>query len=131
MNWEGIKYFVPKEFDSPDLPGSGEGMKFGFVKKLDILRDECGFPLAVESGIRTPKHNKDVGGEDDSAHLTGEAADIRCINSRTRYIILANAIRLGFSRIGIGDTFIHLDDSTTLDPRVCWLYPTGTKKTLT
>lgn len=130
MDWPGVQFFDSKQFDSPDLPGSGEGMKFGFVKKLDILREECGFPLIVDSGFRTPKHNAAVGGEAGSAHLTGEAADIRCLASRTRYTILANAYRLGFKRIGIGDTFIHLDDSTTLDQQVVWLYPTGTKKTL-
>lgn len=131
MNWPGIKFFESKEFDSPDAPGSGEGMKFGFVKKLDILREECGFKIKVESGFRTPKHNASVGGESGSAHLTGEAADLVCINSRTRYMMLVNAFRLGFKRIGIGDTFIHLDDSLTLDQQVVWLYPPGTKKSLT
>lgn len=131
MKWPGIRFFDSTEFDSPDAPGSGEGMKFGFVKKLDILREECGFPIIVDSGIRTPKHNSDVGGEPVSGHLTGEAADLRCIASRTRYVILMNAFRLGFSRIGIGDTFVHLDDSMTLDQRVVWLYPPGTKKRLT
>lgn len=131
MKWPGIRFFDSTEFDSPDSPGSGELMKLGFVKKLDILREECGFKIKVESGFRTPKHNTDVGGEPNSAHLTGEAADLVCINSRTRYVMLSNAMNLGFSRIGIGDTFIHLDDSTTLDQRVVWLYPPGTKKGLT
>ncbi len=130
MDWPGIKFFVPKEFDSPDAPGSGENMKFSFVKKLDILREMCGFPLKVDSGFRTPAHNVAVGGEPGSAHLTGEAADVACLSSRTRFVILANAVRVGIKRIGIGDSFIHLDDSVTLDQQVVWLYPPGTKKTL-
>lgn len=128
MNWESIKHFVPAEFDSPDAPGSGQNMRFAFLKKLDTVRDIAGIRLDVDSGFRTPKHNADVGGEPGSEHLVGGAADIRAIASRTRFLILNAALCVGFKRIGIGDTFVHLDDSTTLDQQVVWLYPAGTKK---
>lgn len=123
MDWSSIKHFKPVEFDSPDSLGSGYGMDFGFVKKLDVLRELCGFPLIVDSGYRTPAHNTAVGGEAASAHLTGEAVDIRCLTTQARFMILGNAFSLGFRRVGVGDTFIHLDDSATLDQRVFWLYP--------
>ena len=128
MDWSSIRYFKPKEFDSSDAPGSGDRMKFGFVKKLDVLREIVAIPLIVDSGFRTAKHNAKVGGEPGSEHLVGGAADIRAIGSQTRFLILNAAFSLGFKRIGIGSTFIHLDDSANLDQKVVWLYPPGTKK---
>jgi hypothetical protein len=104
------------------------GMKFSFVKKLDAVRDIAGIRLDVDSGFRTPQRNAAVGGEPGSAHLTGEAADIRAISSRTRFLVLNAAYCVGFKRIGIGDTFIHLDDSTSLVQKVVWLYPAGVTK---
>ena len=40
-------------------------------------RDYHQFPYPLNSSIRCPIHNKNQGGEDDSAHLTGNAVDIR------------------------------------------------------
>ncbi len=128
MGWIGINDFSPREFDSPDAPGSGWGMKVAFLRRLQAVRTDCGFPLVVASGFRTVEHNKAVGGEPLSAHLIGEAVDFRAYAPRTRYMILAAAMRQGFNRIGIGDSFIHLDESVSLDQNVVWVYPTGTKK---
>jgi hypothetical protein len=131
MSWPNlpdVKDFTPKEFDSPDVPGSGIRMRIGFLHMIQALRTACGFPLIIDSGVRTMAHNQAIGGEMFSAHITGEAADVRAISSRTRFIIISNALRLGFRRIGVGDTFIHLDISLTLDQDVYWIYPTGTTK---
>lgn len=120
--WQKIKYFKPSEFDSPDAPGSGEGMKLEFLLKLDELRKELGWPLKVVSGIRTAAHNAEVGGVDGSAHVAGFAADVWCRTSREREEILATAFIVGFKRIGIGQTFIHLDADPTKPTEVVWLY---------
>lgn len=42
---------------------------------LDKIREAYGEPIFINSGYRTPKHNKDVGGAANSQHLTGEACD--------------------------------------------------------
>lgn len=128
MNLPGIMYFTPAEFDSPDVPGSGGLMDLKFVQTLDSVRSLCGFPFTVESGYRTPAHNAAVGGEKDSAHMEGKAADIRVTDSRSRYLIVLNAIKAGINRIGIAETFVHLDGSKHLDQQVIWLYPSGTKR---
>ena len=43
---------------------------------LDPCREEYGNPITVNSGYRSRRLNAEVGGEDTSDHLTGEAADI-------------------------------------------------------
>jgi len=91
------------------------------VEKLQKVRDLCGFPLTVNSGCRCELHNKRVGGRVNSAHLTGKAVDIAVKNSWERYFILDAALRAKFSRIGIYETYVHLDIDTLKPQRVLWL----------
>ena len=44
-------------------------------KVLDPLREKVG-AIRVNSGYRTPAHNKQIGGATNSQHCRGEAADI-------------------------------------------------------
>ena len=99
-----------------------ENMNRAFIHKLDSTRSIAGVPFTVVSGYRCEKHNTEVGGKSDSAHLRGLAADIAVIGSCGRFKILDAAFRLGFNRIGIGKTFIHLDTDKSLPPQVIWLY---------
>ena len=117
-----MKYFEHKEFSSPDLPGSGEKMDFKFLDKLDRARGIAKIPFRISSGYRTEEHNKKVKGVKNSAHLKGLAADIRCKRSRDRFIIVAALMEVGFTRIGIGKTFIHVDSDETKAQVVIWLY---------
>ncbi len=119
MRWE---HFQAAEFDSPDEPGSGARMDPTFMGKLDQAREIAGVPFVITSGVRTPAANQAAGGVSDSAHLRGLAADIATPDSRHRWRILFGLIRAGFTRIGIGPAFIHVDDDPTKAPRVCWTY---------
>lgn len=121
-HWAQIRFFTPREFDSPDEPGSGMNMDLAFLMKLDLLRSRCGFPISVRSGFRTAAHNAKVGGVDSSAHTEGKAADLQSESSTARFKLLSEALRIGFQRIGIGATFIHLDDDETKPQQVAWLY---------
>lgn len=61
--------------------GCGFGMKPGDVDPrlvigLQTIRHWLNVPLHVNSGCRCPAHNKVIGGEKDSQHLQGKAADI-------------------------------------------------------
>ena len=117
-----MQYFTLSEFDSPDLPGSGSRMQPQFLDMLDDARDLAGIPFIVSSGYRTVAHNKEVGGTTNSSHLVGCAADIAVRNSSQRFIIVASLIAVGFTRIGIGETFIHVDNDQVKTPAVAWLY---------
>jgi len=48
--------------------------------------------------------------------------DIHCTNSRGRAIIIDALRKAGFTRFGIGNTFIHTDNDPDKDPDVMWLY---------
>lgn len=45
---------------------------------MDEIRDSYGEPIYINSGYRTPEHNKIVGGVYNSQHLTGQACDFTC-----------------------------------------------------
>jgi uncharacterized protein YcbK (DUF882 family) len=94
------------------------------VLELERLRLLLKRPIQINSGCRCPARNAAEGGKPDSAHLTGEAADIGCVDSHTRWEMFSHiaAWKL-FTRVGIGKTFIHVDISETLPQEVYWLYP--------
>jgi len=117
-----MRYFKIEEFDSPDKPGSGELMDKGILTMLDELRSNCGFPLKINSGVRTEARNESVGGSINSSHLKGLAADIHCTESAKRFKIIDEALKLGFNRIGIAKTFIHLDIDQGKTDNVSWVY---------
>ena len=121
--WEGIKHFSAAEFDSPDVPGSGDLMNIEFVKLLDQLRDRVGFPLHITSGYRTPAHNATLGkAVDGSAHTQGVACDIAISTSGERFAVVFWALEIGIKRVGMARTFVHLDMDFGKPQRVLWLY---------
>ena len=118
-----LKYFTLKEFDSPDEPGSGSKMDKKFLEKLDYARLNAGVPFKINSGYRS-KHwnNKVLKARIGSSHLKGLAADIHCVNSRERSLIVKSLLDVGINRIGIAKTFIHCDVDKQKDQDVIWLY---------
>lgn len=112
--WERIRYFKPSEFDSKDAPGSGVMMDRLFLWKLDAIRHEWNEPLRITSGYRTAQHNATVGGAPNSGHRHGRAADISTKgwtkDKRERFARLCK--QFGMTGLGLGSTFIHVDDLT-------------------
>lgn len=117
-----MKYFNLSEFDSPDQKGSGKYMQESTLQMLDIARRIAGIPFKINSGYRTEKHNKRVGGVSESSHTKGYAVDISCVGSNSRFKIVSALQEAGFNRIGIGKTFIHADNDPMKIKNVIWLY---------
>lgn len=117
-----MRYFSLDEFDSPDSKGSGSNMDADLLVLLDELRDRYGKPIRVTSGYRTEKHNAAVGGVPESSHMRGYAVDIAASSSRERHDLVKLAIQVGFNRIGIANSFIHLDNDPDKPYRVMWTY---------
>lgn len=91
-----------------------------FLEKLKYARLLSDTPYKLTSAFRCPEHNLDVGGLEDSSHMYGLAVDIRTPNARVRFRVLYGLIKAGFTRIGIYETFIHVDDDTRKPPEVAW-----------
>jgi zinc D-Ala-D-Ala carboxypeptidase len=117
-----LQHFNISEFDSPDVPNSGNRMQSAFLTALDKARGIAGVPFKINSGFRTEAHNKKVKGVAGSSHTSGWAADIHCVEPRERKLIIAALIAAGINRIGINKTFIHCDSDPTKDKNVIWLY---------
>lgn len=117
------KWFKVSEFDSPDLEGSGSMMEASVIEMLDVARDIAAFPFIINSGFRTIEHNKKVGGKSNSSHLLGWAVDLHCGGSSKRFLMLEALLDAGFTRIGIGENFIHVDCDPEKDELVIWTYP--------
>jgi uncharacterized protein YcbK (DUF882 family) len=117
-----MKYFKLSEFDSPDMVGSGELMDKEFLSRLDQARSLCDIPFKITSGYRTEEHNRKVKGVLGSSHTKGLAADIACTNSAARHIIVSALLKVGLNRIGIANTFIHVDRDPSKVANVIWTY---------
>lgn len=89
---------------------------------LQGIRDRIERPIIVTSGVRCLAHNQEVGGTEDSEHMTGEGVDIACTSSSLRYKIIAAALDAGVTRIGIAKSFIHLGIAQYQPQEVVWLY---------
>ena len=97
---------------------------------LQTIRDKLG-PLSINSGIRCSRHpeSKDRPTSshiprdlDDLEGKCGHAVDVNAENSRHKFKIVEAAIRVGIRRIGVGNSFIHLDNDKTKSQAVMWTY---------
>jgi hypothetical protein len=95
---------------------------------LDQVRDKFDKPIHITSGYRTPAYNEKVGGVKNSSHLKGLAIDLSDnnrglpINSKNRFDLINCLLDVGFSRIGVADTFIHADIDPDKVQGVMWTY---------
>lgn len=95
-----------------------------FVKRLQLLRDECAFGFTINSGCRCRAHNTTVtkNPASNSEHLRGLGVDIHSPTSAQKFRIVEVALRHGFRRIGFHSSFIHLGADPSLPQNVMWPY---------
>lgn len=109
--------FSREEFDCKDgtkVPAELMPNLRELVKNLQVLREDIGEPIHVNSGYRTPAYNKRVGGKSASQHLKAKAADITAksftpkqLAARIEKLIAAGKMKQG--GIGIYPGFTHYD----------------------
>lgn len=84
------------------------------ANSLQVLRDWFGQPITINSGYRSPEHNKKIGGVVRSQHVEGTGADI-VVKGRTPqqvYDEIETLIALGKMEQGglkAYDLFLHYD----------------------
>lgn len=105
------KNFNYSEFDCPCCHKNFTPIMF--IHKLQQARELAGIPFRINSGYRCEKHNKEVGGVKDSAHLKGMGADIKTESSKQRLVVVKALLDAGFQRIEICDTWTHCDIDLT------------------
>ena len=101
------------------------------MRRLQEMRDLLRGPLRITSGVRCRKHPEsrkrptsshvpnDLG---DGEGKVGHAVDIAAVGSRRRFRLLSAAVAVGFNRVGIGKSFIHLDNDSGKAQGVAWDY---------
>lgn len=113
-----LKHFTINEFDC-QYSGENE-MKDAFLQKIDQLRHLCNFPFVITSGYRSADHPIEAEKDTPGTHAQGIAADIQALSGDQKYILVKNAMLIGFSGIGIAGSFIHVDIRATTP--VIWTY---------
>lgn len=111
------KNFKKSEFDSKDgavMPLDVFANVQRLAEALQVLRDAIGKPISINSGYRSPAHNKRIGGAKNSQHLKGTAADIVVSGMsplEVKKVVekLISEGKVWFGGIGRYNTFLHLD----------------------
>lgn len=107
--------YNPRHFREPEFlrckPAcSLKDMDEGFMYKLDQARDICVYPFILNSAFRTVDYEKSHGRKGTSSHCKGLAVDLACSSSVVRLYIIRALFQVGFRRIGVYPTFLHVDD---------------------
>lgn len=109
--------FSKMEFDSRDGSVMPDDV-FQNIKELAInlqkIRDYLGEPMHINSGYRSPSHNKAIGGSPNSQHLLGKAADITTKNftAKELSLVIERMIYQGEIKeggVGLYNGFVHYD----------------------
>lgn len=111
------KDFHISEFESRDgakMPREVHHNILELVKNLQVIRNYVGKPLYINSGYRSPAHNKRIGGVLNSKHIVGLAADISVKGlspKRLARIIrrLINSGKIKQGGLGLYNGFVHYD----------------------
>ena len=114
---DNFKYFKLSDFNC--LQTGENEMDEAFIRKLDKLREECGFPFNITSGYRSPNHSIEKAKKIAGTHASGIAADIKVSGGAQRLAIVKHASAMGMS-VGVAKTFVHVDTRKT--PAMCWCY---------
>tara|TARA_R110000772_G_scaffold11881_1_gene36858 strand:- start:83 stop:406 length:324 start_codon:yes stop_codon:yes gene_type:complete len=98
-----------------------DNMNVDFLAKLDEAREFAGIPFIINSAYRSPSHPESIKNPT-SSHIKGLAVDISAKDSITRFKVLDALMAVGFTRIGIAGTFIHVDLDLDKSQQVIWTY---------
>ena len=111
------KNFKLEEFkcnDGSDVPAAYIPNATKVAKNLQVLRDDVGKPIIINSAYRSPRYNTKIGGAVASQHLTASASDIKITGMTSKQIYdriekLIKAGKMHNGGLGLYNTFVHYD----------------------
>ena len=121
-----MKHFEIEDFNCPCC--NQVFMHGDFLISLDDARELADVPFKITSGYRCSKYQKALkerGYETAhgiSPHQKGVACDISVINDERRWQIINALFEVGFTRIGIGSNFVHVDKDLDRNMNRIWYY---------
>lgn len=78
------------------------------ISVWNMVRAKFGAPLKVNSGYRCQRHNRNVGGVEDSRHKKGQAIDISFEGMEEKEkSYLKNILDISFDTVLVYDSFYH------------------------
>jgi len=98
-----------------------DNMDEEFLQMLDQARAFADIPFIINSAYRSPNHPLSIKNPS-SSHIKGLAVDIKATDNATRFKIIDALLFVGFKRIGIADTFIHVDMDYGKRQDIIWTY---------
>jgi uncharacterized protein YcbK (DUF882 family) len=87
-------------------------MSLDFIRKIVKIRKELGESMIVTSAYRCSNHPEEISKKEGKyrSHTLGEGIDIAWKSKRYRAKLIRIAHKCGIKGIGIGNTFVHLDN---------------------
>lgn len=84
------------------------------AENLQVLRDEIGEPIRINSAYRSPNYNKRIGGKPASKHLVAQAADITVKGKTPKQLAviierLISQRKMKQGGLGVYPGFVHYD----------------------
>lgn len=89
------------------------------MERLQTARTIADVPFIINSAYRSVEYELSKKRTGKSMHTLGRAVDIKCVDAGTRFRIISALVAAGFHGIGVGGTFIHVDDR---DTPLLWTY---------
>lgn len=122
IDWARYPNFSAAEFRCRHT--GQDGVDPRLLDRLQEFRRIWGRPMQITSGYRHPTHPIEARKAKPGEHTKGLAADVAC-TALDRHAFVGLAFQLGFPRIGVAETFVHLGVATEADghpsPRI-WIY---------
>lgn len=118
-NIQNYKYFKPEEFAKCIPACCITDLNPNLLEMLDEAREKAFVPFIINSAYRSKEYEINKGRTGTSSHCKGLAVDVECDDSIDRFLMIKALIEVGFRRIGIYETFIHVDIDET-KPNCIW-----------